>query len=111
MFLLPLSVNLKLDEVTPREVHLSIIQPDDAPWAAYVLEIAGREGPEILEPVKAGDVTKVSIDRLEPGTQYRVRVRPVKDKTEPQVWIDEVTFDTPGEGHTGSNYNARHPNF
>ena len=111
MFLLTLSVNLKLDEVTPREVHLSITQPDEAPWADYVLEIAGRDGPEILEPVKAGDVTKVSIDRLEPGTPYRVRVRPVKDKTEDQVWIDEATFDTPGEGHTGSNYNARHPIF
>ena len=67
MFLLPLSVNLKLDEVTPREVHLSITQPDEAPWAAYVLEVEGRDGPEILEPVKAGDVTKVSISSIVVG--------------------------------------------
>ena len=95
-----------MDEITPREVHLSINQPDEAPWAAYILEIADCVGPEIQEPVKAGNVTKVSIDDLEPGTPYRVRVRPVKDKTEPQVWIGEATFDTPGEAHTGSIINA-----
>ena len=87
-------------------MHLSINQPDEAPWAAYILEIADRVGPDIQEPVKAGNVTKVSIDDLEPGTPYRVRVRPVKDKTEPKVWIDEATFDTPGEAHTGSIINA-----
>ena len=97
------SVTLRLDEITPREVHLSITQPDEAPWAAYILEIADRVGPEILEPVKERNVTKVRIDDLEPGTPYRVRVRPVKDK-EPPVWIGEVTFNTPGETRTGSKH-------
>ena len=89
---------------------MSITQPDDPPWAAYVLEITDpSEVIEIKEPAEKGNVTKFTLDRLDPGTPYGVRVRPVKDMDELPIWIHELTFDTPGEVHTYSGNKMRLP--
>ena len=100
------------EPIKPREALLSITQPDDPHWAAYILEITDpNQVIEIKEPAEEGNATKFSLDRLHPGTPYRVRVRPVKDMDELPIWIHELTFDTPGESHTYPRNKMRLPNF
>ena len=105
-------------ETKPREVELSVTKSDDGHWAAYITELVNLRN---LKPVEhrwlanTGPVTRITLPPLEPGTPYRVRVRPVQYFTEPNIWIDEATFNTRGE-HTTSvglffsrNYSGERP--
>ena len=112
------TVLLRVLETKPREVELSVTKSDDGHWAAYITELVNLRN---LKPVEhrwlanTGPVTRITLPPLEPRTPYRVRVRPVQYFTEPNIWIDEATFNTRGE-HTTSvglffsrNYSGERP--
>ena len=112
------TVLLRVLETKPREVELSVTKSDDGHWAAYITELVNLRNLKPLEFRKAtnsGRVTRITLHQLEPGTPYRVRVRPVENFKELPIWIDETTFNTRGE-HTTSvglffsrNYSGERP--
>ena len=94
------TVLLRVVEIKPRKTELSVTKSDDGHWAAYITELVNLRNLKPLEFRKAaesGRVTRITLPQLEPGTPYRVRVRPVENFNEPPIWIDEAIFNTPGE--------------
>ena len=98
------TVNLRVVKTKPREVELSVTKSDDGHWAVYITELVNLRNLKPLEnrwPTEPGPVTWITLPPLEPGTPYRVRVRPSENLKEPPIWIDEATFETPGK-HTAA---------